>query len=92
MFVFNSCGGGLEDESVRELCVGMGNWAGREDEDVLLKGSNEGNGGNRADTVSVDIVVVVVMVSACCCCCFPLPLVPVVYRLWCSSSISAYVK
>jgi hypothetical protein len=33
------------------------------------------------DTVSVDVVVVVVVVSACCCCCFPLPLVPIVYRL-----------
>jgi hypothetical protein len=79
MFVFNSCGGGLEGESVSELCVGgMGNWAGREDEDVLLEGDNGEDG---IDTVSVDIVVVVVVISACCCCCFPLPLVPIVYRL-----------
>jgi hypothetical protein len=82
MFVFSSCGRGLEGESVSELCVGgMGNWAGREDEDVLLEGGDGGDGGNRADTVSVDVVVIVVVVSACCCCCFSLPLVPVVYRL-----------
>jgi hypothetical protein len=90
MFVFDSCGGGLEGESVSELCVGgMGNWAGRKDEDVLLE---EGNGENGIDTVSVDVVVVVIMISACYCCCFPLPLVSVVYRLWYSSSISACVK
>jgi hypothetical protein len=93
MFVFGSCGGGLEGESVSELCVGgMGNWAEREDEDVLLERGDGGDGGDRADTVSVDVVVVIVVVSACCCCCFPLPLVPVVYRLWYSSSISACVK
>jgi hypothetical protein len=93
MFVFSSCGRGLKDESVSKLCVGgMGNWAGRKDEDVLLEGSDRGNGGNRADTVSVDVVVVVVVVSACCCCYFPLFLVPVVYCLWYFLSISACVK
>jgi hypothetical protein len=82
MFVFGSCGRGLKSESISKLCVeGMGNWAGREDEDRLLIEGNKGNGGNRVDTVSVDVVVVVVVVSAYCCYCFSLPLVPVVYRL-----------
>jgi uncharacterized membrane protein len=48
---------------------------------VLLEGGDGRDGGDRADTVLVDVVVVVVVVSACCCCCFPLPLVPVVYHL-----------
>jgi hypothetical protein len=82
MFVFGSCGGGLKDESVSELCVGgMDNWAERKDEDVLLKGGDGGDGGNKADTVSVDVVVVVIVVSACCYCCFPLLLVSVMYCL-----------
>jgi hypothetical protein len=82
MFVFSSYGGDLEGESVSELCVGgMGNWAGREDEDVLLEKDDGGNGEDRVDTVSVDVVVVVVVISACCCCCFSLPLVSVVYYL-----------
>jgi hypothetical protein len=82
MFIFGSCGGGLEGESVSKLCVGgMGNWAGKEDKDVLLEGGDGRDGGDRADTVLVDIVVVVVVVSTCCCCCFPLPLVSVVYYL-----------
>jgi hypothetical protein len=82
MFIFSSCGRDLEGESVSELCVGeMGNWVGREDEDVLLEGGDGRDGGDTVDTVSVDVVVVVVVVSACCCCYFPLPLVPVVYCL-----------
>jgi hypothetical protein len=93
MFVFGSCRRGLEGESVSELCVEeMGNWTRREDKDVLLEKSNEENGGNRADTVLVDVVVVVIVISACCYYCFPLLLVPVMYRLWYFSSISACVK
>jgi hypothetical protein len=92
MFVFDSCGGGLKGESVSKLCVDrMGNWARREDEDVLRERGNRGNGGDGVDTVSVDVIVVVVMVSAYCCC-FPLFLVPIMYRFWYSSSISACVK